>query len=138
MGVVADHPRAEAVAEEVAPATPADVEALRVHAVEPVHSGREIVSLSLEDPVVVRPEHRPGMELEAEAAAALLHHRYLGIAVLRIAEGDPETGAPGRDMPDAQTRQLLSRDPRHVFDGTWSVCGSGRACVFWHAFGTKL
>jgi hypothetical protein len=63
--LVRDHPGSEALAEQVAPAAVAAVEALRVDAVQPLHAGGEGIPPRRNDEVVVVPH-------QAEHAAAPL------------------------------------------------------------------
>jgi hypothetical protein len=114
MFVALDDPGGEAVAEEVAAALVAAVEALRVDAVQTLHALGEAAELRLDDDVVV-------VRHQAEdVAAPLVTRDHVGEeaqeeAAFVVVQEDRGTGySTHRHVVDAGIRELAPRAPRHA------------------------
>jgi hypothetical protein len=66
VALVLDHPRGEAAFERVAAAVAPVVGEACVRVVEVLHAGGEAVARGLDDDVVMRAEHGPGVDLPVE------------------------------------------------------------------------
>jgi hypothetical protein len=110
-----DHPRGEAVAEEVPPPAVAAVVTLSIEAVEPLHSGRKLLPGRLDDEVVVRVHQAPRMEppREPHRDVAQEENEVLTVVVIPV---DPHfRDAERRDVVHA-VGEMGSRDSRHACD----------------------
>jgi hypothetical protein len=114
--LVADHPGAEASAEEVAPPSAPAVEVLRVAAVQPLHAVREVLALRLHHQVVVVAEQAVGGDAPVVAARDDEEHREEDEAVERVAV-DHEPVDAARPHVEVAVGEQRAEDS-HAYDGT--------------------
>jgi hypothetical protein len=115
--LVADHPRPEALLEEMAlPAVPA-IEALRVEAEDAMHHPAQLTRRRhLHDHVEVRAEHGVRQKLDPEHLRCAMQQHHERVAVHVVDEDEHAARPPRPDVKPAR-RQEASRDPRHGSDG---------------------
>jgi hypothetical protein len=85
----------------MAPAAVLRVERLRVDAVEPTHSVRELLTGGLDDEVVVVSHQAEGMARPAEASDDVLEHAQEGAAIVGVAVDEDPSGAARGDVEEA-------------------------------------
>jgi hypothetical protein len=112
--VVADHPRREPIAEEMAPALVPGVEPLGVHAEEGLHPGRERVPGRVDDEVDVVPHQAEDEHPPFVLARDGVQKRDEAPSVVLVAEDHHPGDAARRHVEDPFGRERNgSRDSRH-------------------------
>jgi hypothetical protein len=116
MLVVADHARAEAVAEEMAVPAVALVEGLCVAPVQALHAVREALEPSLDQQMEVIVEQDPGNAVPAVAADRAAREVRPEVTVVVVADDLLPGDAAGGDVVDAacgeQTTSLAGHEPK--------------------------
>jgi hypothetical protein len=97
----------------MAVAAVAEIEPLRVAAVQVLHSARELLLRRLDDEVVVRPHQADGVHAPAVAVDALLEEAHEGVAVGIVAEDERAEDAARRDVEEP-VRERRAKHARHV------------------------
>jgi len=115
--VVADHPRSEPVAEEMAPTLVPLVEPLRVAAVQPVHPVGEPPQLRLDDEVEVIAHQTEGVHLPPVSGHDGGEVREEREPVLVVEEDRSPRDAARRDVVD-RAGELRAERPGHPPNGT--------------------
>jgi hypothetical protein len=114
--LVLDHPRREALLEEMALAPVSAVEALRVDADQPVHRGGELPLGALRDHVEVRTHHAPRVQADTEQPRGLLEQVDERCAVDVVEEDCDAAGTARGDVVEA-VGKVAARSAWHVIDG---------------------
>jgi hypothetical protein len=119
MSLALDHARREALLVQVSLAAVATIEALGIHAVQPVHAGRETLARCLDEEVVVGAHETPRVQPPAEHLDDLAEQppERLPIVIVDvdICPADPAR----RHMEEAVLGKVRARSTRHVTsDGT--------------------
>jgi hypothetical protein len=112
--VVSDHARAEAFAEQMALAPPAEVEALRVTATQVLDAGRELRLRRVDDDVVVVRHQAEHVDSPLVAVDRLREEREERAAVMVVADDVGAVHAAGRHVVDGGRRELGAEDSRHL------------------------
>jgi hypothetical protein len=111
--VVADDPGAEALAEQVAPAAVAGVEALRVASVQPLEPRGEAIELGLDHKVVVVAHQAVGVDAPAVALGDAGEQTEERESILVVSEDRRARDAARGHVVDRNLREHVTREPRH-------------------------
>jgi hypothetical protein len=111
--VVADHPAAKPVAEEVSRPAVALVELLRVGAVQDLHAGRQRLEVGLDDQVVVIAHQTECVEVPAESAHDDSEQAKEVAAVLVVAVDPRPVDAARGDVVVATGREDVAGQAGH-------------------------
>jgi hypothetical protein len=111
--VVADEPTAETLLEQVPFARPPLVEALRIHAGEPMHPDGHSVALSLNQEVEVGAHQAPRVQVPVELRDDSPEQHAEPVAVVIVAKYLPCRDAFGSDVEDAVLGERRPGNPRH-------------------------
>jgi hypothetical protein len=131
-----DHPRREAVGEQVSESAMALVELLRVAAVQPLEPARELVSRGVEHEVVVRRHeaervHRPAEPLDAPAKVS---EELPAVGV--VAKDVAAAGTP-RDDVEVPVRERRAENPGHDVDESRRAVDAAPMWKNFNALGTS-
>jgi hypothetical protein len=128
MLLVADHPGAEPVAEEVAVAAVTLVEGLGVASVEALHPVGQALTPRLHDQVKVVVEKDPGDAVPQVAADRAARQVGPVVAIVVVADDVLPGDAAGRDVEDAVGGKHAARLTGHAATLAAHVLEAGRSC----------
>jgi hypothetical protein len=115
--LVAQHVGGEPLAEEVALAPMAAVEAERVDAVQAFHAVRESLLRGFDDEVVVRSHQAMRVDVPAVLSRGCAEQRQ-EVQAVEVDDEDVSAACAMRGDVEIAVRELASREPRHDGDRT--------------------